>query len=184
MSNATSFALSIALIAALPAMLPASAAEPSAGKTPMAVSPAQSPGQAYDAGSLRVLVPSSKTNGDYSVLELTESGGYTTPPHLHPTMDESFYVLEGTLKLDMAGATHVLPAGSFVLIPRGTAHSQGSADDKPVSLLATFSPGGFDQFFLDRVELGRTVGRGDPDFQARMLELVGKHSYWLQPAGK
>jgi quercetin dioxygenase-like cupin family protein len=184
MSNATCFARSIALIAALSALLPANGAEPSTAKSPMAVSPAQSPSQAYDGGTLRVLVPSSKTGGDYSVLELTESGDYRTPPHLHPNMDESFYVLEGTLKLDMAGVSHVLPAGSFVHIPRGTAHSQGSADDKPVSLLATFSPGGFDQFFLDRVELGRTIGRDDPDFQARMLELVGKYSYWLQPAGK
>lgn len=87
-------------------------------------------------------------------------------------MDESFYVLEGTLKLEMAGVTHQLPAGSFVHIPRGTAHSQGSADHKPVSLLATFSLGGFDQFFLDRVELGRKVSRGDPD---------SSRAYWNSP---
>ncbi len=184
MSSQTFTALAFAMICTLGVSNPAAAAEPAAARVPLAVSPAQSPGQAYDAGSLRVLVPSSMTDGDYSVLELTESGGYRTPPHLHPNMDESFYVLEGTLTLEMAGITHRLPAGSFVHIPRGTAHSQGSADDQPVKLLATFSPGGFDRFFLDRVELGRTVGRGDPEFQARMLELVGKHGYWLQPAGK
>lgn len=174
-------ALAVASITAF-ASSPSAATEPKAGGTPLAISSDQAPAQVYDAGILRILVPSAKTGGDYAVLELAEAPGYRTPPHVHPHMDESFYVLEGTLELQMAGVTHRLPAGSFVHIPRGTPHSQGSADDKPARLLATFSPGGFDAFFLDRVELARSVRRGDEDFQPRMIELVKKYPDWLQPA--
>jgi quercetin dioxygenase-like cupin family protein len=176
-------ALAMAALIASSALPAANSADLATGNAPIAIPASQAPRQTYDAGTLRVVVPSAMTGGNYSVLELNESPGYRTPPHVHPNMDESFYVLEGTLELQMAGITHKLPAGSFVHIPRGTAHSQGSADDRPVRLLATFSPGAFDAFFLDRVELGKSVRRGDPDFQPRMLELVGKYSYWLQPAG-
>ena len=135
----------------------------------------------YDAGTLRVLVPSSATDGRFSTLELTEHPPYRTPAHVHPEMDESFYVLEGTLALEIEGRTHRLPAGSFVHIPRGTVHAQGSADDRPVRLLTTLSPGAFDQFFLDRVELAKSVQRSDPGFQDRLLEIVRRYPRWLAP---
>jgi len=120
--------------------------------------------------------------GRYAVLELNEAPGYRTPPHVHPGMDESFYVLEGTLELEVGGTTHTLAAGSYVHIPRGTPHAQGSADDLPVKLLTTFTPGGFEAFFLDRVELARTVRRGDEEFLPRMMDVVHRHGAWLQPA--
>jgi hypothetical protein len=97
-------------------------------------------------------------------------------------MDETFYVLEGTLELSMAGKTHRLPAGSYVHIPRNTPHAQGSADDKPVRVLTKLSPGGFESFFLDRADLVKKTPRDHPDFQRLYLEIVRKHSRWLQPA--
>ena len=139
------------------------------------------PSQPYDAGTLRVLVPSSATGGRFSVVELTEHPPYRTPAHVHPEMDESFYVLEGTLALELDGRSHRLPAGSFVHIPRGTVHAQGSADEKPVKLLATFSPGAFDRFFIDRVELAKSVQRSDAGFQDRLVEIVRRYPRWLAP---
>ncbi|MEG3049046.1 MAG: cupin domain-containing protein [Thermomonas sp.] len=142
---------------------------------------ADGPSQPYDAGTLRVLVPSSATDGRFSVVELTEQPPYRTPAHVHPEMDESFYVLEGTLALDIDGRSHRLPAGSFVHIPRGTVHAQGSADERPVTLLATFSPGAFDRFFIDRVELAKSVQRSDAGFQDRLVEIVRRYPRWLAP---
>ena len=172
-----------AALAAVSIMAGARAAGPqSEAGPPVVVAPGEAAEQAYDAGTLRLILPSSATGGRYAVLELNEGAGYRTPPHVHPGMDESFYVLEGTLELEMGGVTHTLPAGSFVHIPRGTAHAQGSATDQPVRLLTTFTPGGFEAFFLDRVALARTVQRGDEDFQPRMMEVVHRHGQWLQPA--
>lgn len=149
---------------------------------PLVVAAKDAPALAYDAGALRVLVPSASTGGSYALVELIEHAPYRTPAHVHPQLDESFYVLEGTLALEMGGRSHELPAGSYVHIPRGTVHAQGSADDRPVRLLTRLSPGGFEQFFLDRVELARSIGRDHPDFQRRMLEIVRRYPQWLGPA--
>lgn len=151
-------------------------------ETPVVVSAEVAPWLAYDAGRLRILESAESTGGRYSVLELHEQPEYKTPPHLHPDMDETFYVLEGTLELRLPGRTHRLPAGSYVHIPRNTPHAQGSADEKPVRLLVTISPGAFERFFLDRVELLTKTPRDHPDFRRRYLEIVRKHSKWLQPA--
>lgn len=150
--------------------------------TPLVVSTEQAPLRTHDAGRIRILVSSASTNGRYSLLELTELPGYKTPPHMHPDMDETFYVLEGTLELRIGDQTHRLGAGSYAHIPRNTPHAQGSADEKPVRLLVTLSPGEFESFFLDRADLVTSTPRGHPDFQRLYLEIVRKHSRWLQPA--
>lgn len=172
----------VALIAFTAAWAAEPASVPATAPLPLAITPADAPMQAYDAGELRVLVPGSRTGGDFSVVELKEMPGYRTPPHMHPSMDESFYVLEGTLEINLAGTVHRVPPGSFVHVPRGTPHAQGAADGQPVRMLAWLSPGGFEAFFTDRVELARTVQRGDAGFQPRMLEIVDRYGDWLQPA--
>ena len=169
------FAASLALL--LLSFAPGARAQSASAASPVIA--VDVPSQPYDAGTLRVLVPSSATKGRFSVVELTEHPPYRTPAQVHPEMDESFYVLEGTLALEIDGRSHRLPAGSFVHIPRGTVHAQGSADETPVRLLATFSPGAFDQFFIDRVELAKSVTRSDPGFQQRLVEIVRRYPRWL-----
>ena len=172
------FAASLALLFLL--FAPGASAQ-SAFAGPQPVIAVDIPAQPYDAGTLRVLVPSSATEGRFSVVELTEHPPYRTPAHVHPEMDESFYVLEGTLALEIDGRSHRLPAGSFIHIPRGTVHAQGSADDRPVRLLVTLSPGAFEQFFLDRVELAKSIQRSDAGFQERLLGIVRRYPRWLAP---
>ncbi len=150
--------------------------------TPTVVPAEDAPWLEYDAGKLRVLASADRTGGSYSVLELHELPAYQTPPHLHPGMDETFYVLEGTLELRLPGKTYHLGAGSYAHVPRNTPHAQGSADDRPVRVLITLSPGDFEAFFLDRVALVARMPRGHPDFRRSYLEIVRKHAAWLQPA--
>ncbi len=174
--------IAIATLSAVAASATLLATEPPLASLPLVLSAEQAPWLAYDAGRLRVLESAASTGGRYSVLELNELPGYKTPPHMHPDMDETFYVLEGTLELRLPGKTYRLPAGSYVHIPRNTPHAQGSADDKPVRMLITVSPGEFEAFFLDRVDLMKRMPRSHPDFQRMYLEIVRKHSKWLQPA--
>ena len=46
----------------------------------------------------------------------------SVPLHLH-SFEESFYVLQGTLQLEIAGKTHELRPGNFGLIPTGVPHA-------------------------------------------------------------
>jgi quercetin dioxygenase-like cupin family protein len=130
---------------------------------------------AYDAGRVRFIASSEDTGGAWSLVELTEMPGYKTPWHRHPQAEEAFYVLEGVLTARIADRTYELPAGSYVLIPRGTPHAQGNLGRVPVRFLVTATPGGLERFFRDRVELFKTVKPDNPEFMKRMTEIIGRH---------
>lgn len=131
----------------------------------------------YDAGTLRIMVSSEDTNGAWSLVQLKEMPGYHTNLHRHNHTDEAFYVLEGTLTVRINDKTTEYPAGSYVLIPRGTPHAQGNAGKVPVKVLLTMTPSGFEQSFKDRVELFKTVKPDDLDFRKRREEYKDKGKY-------
>ncbi|GAB3511489.1 hypothetical protein GCM10027400_16650 [Pseudoxanthomonas daejeonensis] len=174
------------LAAALAPMLLASmaqAATPAQSQAQVAARTIEStPPVPYDAGVYRLLVPAESQDGRFAVIELVEGPGYQTPWHRHDAMEERYYVAEGTLTLSSAEGTRDYPAGSYVTIPPGAAHAQGNRTAQPVRLLLTITPGGFEQFFIDRAELHKTVQRGDPAFQDEMVKLAMRHGRWLQPA--
>ena len=127
---------------------------------------------AYDAGTLRMLASSEDTKGAWSLVELKEMPGYHTNLHRHNHTDEAFYVMEGVLTVKINDKTIDYPAGSYVLIPRGTPHAQGNRGKVPVKVLLTMTPGGFEQSFIDRVELFKSVKPDDPDFRKKRDELT------------
>jgi hypothetical protein len=92
-------------------------------------------------------------------------------------------VIEGTLTIQIGDSLSRLPAGSYIRIPRGIPHGQGNFTSDPVRLLTTFTPGGFDVFFEDRVALYKTTKPGDPSFQAKFDELRRKHRKWVEILG-
>jgi quercetin dioxygenase-like cupin family protein len=138
---------------------------------------------AYDAGKVRFIATSEDTNSAYAVVELTEMPGYKTAWHQHNNCEEAFYVVEGVLTIKILDKQYEMPAGSYILIPRGTPHGQGNFTKSPVRLLTTFTPGGFDLFFKDRVELFKTVKPGDPAFRAKFDGLREKHKKWVEILG-
>jgi mannose-6-phosphate isomerase-like protein (cupin superfamily) len=131
----------------------------------------------YDAGSLRMLAPSADTSGAWSLVELIEMPGYHTNLHRHIYTDEAFYVLEGTLTVKMQDKISEYPAGSYVLVPRGTPHAQGNRGTVPVKLLLTMTPGGFERSFIDRAELFKTTKPSDPDFRKKRKDNATKGNY-------
>jgi mannose-6-phosphate isomerase-like protein (cupin superfamily) len=52
---------------------------------------------------------------------------WIAPLHVHHADDEAWYVLEGTLRFRLAGATFEASAGSAVLAAKGTPHAYGNA---------------------------------------------------------
>jgi mannose-6-phosphate isomerase-like protein (cupin superfamily) len=123
------------------------------------------------------LASSDDTHGAWSLVELTEIPGYKTNLHRHNHTDEAFYVLEGVLTVRLNDKTSEYPAGSYVLIPRGTPHAQGNRGKVPVKLLLTMTPGGFERSFQDRVELFKTAKPDDPDFRKKRKDNAVKGNY-------
>src|SRR5688572_17947719 len=103
--------------------------------------------------------------------------GYKMNLHRHNSTDEGFYVLEGVLTVKINDKTSEYPAGSYVLIPRGTPHAQGNLGKVPVRLLLTITPSGFERSFKDRVELFKTIKPDHPDFRKKREENAKKGKY-------
>jgi quercetin dioxygenase-like cupin family protein len=137
----------------------------------------------YDAGKIKFIASSEDTKNAYAVVELTEMPGYKTAWHQHNNCEEAFYVVEGVLTIKIVDKIYEMPAGSYILIPRGTPHGQGNFTKKPVRLLTTFTPGGFDLFFKDRVELFKTDKPSNPTFRRKFDALREKHKSWVEILG-
>jgi quercetin dioxygenase-like cupin family protein len=136
-----------------------------------------------DRGTIRFLATSKDTKGAFTVVEIKEMPGYKTALHLHPHWDEAFYVIEGVLTVNINGTINNYPAGSYVLIPRGTPHGQGNFGTVPNRVLLTFTPSAYEEFFMDRVELFKSVKPESPEFTDKINELRRKHAKYVEILG-
>lgn len=92
-----------------------------------------------------------QTQGAYAALEITAPVGYKGPPlHRHPREEEAWYVLEGELEFTVEGKTFDAVAGSFVVVPRGLAHTFGNGGTTQARYLVLISPPTFADMFQER----------------------------------
>ena len=64
-----------------------------------------------------------ETNGAFFLFEDTLAQGKATPLHQHPDADETVYVLDGELDVDVAGIRSRLVSGGVSFVPRGVPHA-------------------------------------------------------------
>ena len=70
------------------------------------------------------------TAGRIGVVECELEPGWLGPPqHTHKQHDETFYVLEGTVRFATGERSFVLRAGESTTIPLGMPHTFGNASD-------------------------------------------------------
>ena len=60
--------------------------------------------------------------------------------HIHPTSDEVIYLLAGELTVKLGEQITKIDSGSFVFIPRGTAHAWRNTGNHPGKALYIFAP--------------------------------------------
>lgn len=85
--------------------------------------------------------------------------GMTGPPvHVHPTADESYEVLEGTLDVCVDGVWKTLRAGESATAPAGVPHTLRNATSEPVRIVNIHRPAlQFESFFR---EMQALIGQG------------------------
>lgn len=119
-------------------------------------------GQAGSLGTIGVVFKlwSADTGGAVSVVEHPFPVGALVPPHLHTREDEFSIVTEGEIGFRSGDREAVLGAGGYITKPRGELHTMWNAGSKPARMIEIISPGGFEGFFGELVEL---TSEGAPD---------------------
>jgi len=94
------------------------------------------------------------TTGAFDQLELTAQPGHAgAPEHVHAATEECFYVLTGAFRFSVAGSQVLAGPGTFLFVPRGTAHTWTNAAETVSTMLLTLVPGGMKPFFDEAAPL-------------------------------
>lgn len=93
--------------------------------------------------------------GALTAIEGAAAPGEGPPLHVHRRQDELIYTLEGTYRVKLGDQLFEAPAGTFVFIPRRTAHTWQNIGDGRARFFAAFMPAApeFEQFFVRFAEL-------------------------------
>jgi mannose-6-phosphate isomerase-like protein (cupin superfamily) len=95
-----------------------------------------------------VKAASPATGGAFTLVETVNPPDGGPPLHLHRTVDEAFYVLEGSYEFSCGDERLDARPGWFVFLPHGVPHRY-RAGPEGGRVLMMFSPGGTEDYFRD-----------------------------------
>jgi quercetin dioxygenase-like cupin family protein len=108
-------------------------------RAPFVLAPEE--GEIFYAGPFHIVA---RVHGDASeqAFEMYDLalGPATVDYHVHNTMDETIFVLEGAIEFNIGGQKFLRPAGAVAFVPRGTHHGFTNHGPGRARVLLTFSP--------------------------------------------
>jgi quercetin dioxygenase-like cupin family protein len=128
----------------------------------------------YFAGSeqtVEIVLDAAATGGELALMTLRMPPGAGAPPHRHTLESETLVVREGSLSVDVEGASRVLGPGEAVFLARGALHSFVAEAGAVVDVLAV--PAGLEEFFRTVSPLEPDAPAPEPDVVAAALERHG-----------
>ncbi|HEY6339858.1 MAG TPA: cupin domain-containing protein [Bryobacteraceae bacterium] len=96
---------------------------------------------------LQFLITGEQTGGAFFMAELSVPPGCGNPPHIHTREEETFYLQQGTLTVQVGGKTVTASAGDAICLPKGVVHSFQNNGNVDVKALLVAVPGGLEKFF-------------------------------------
>ena len=106
------------------------------------------------------------------------------PPHIHHLEDEVFVILEGGLRVTVAGRTLPAPVGTVISVPKGTQHSYAAVGTVPVRMLFLYVPAGMEKMF-DEIGTPAQPGVAAPpatqEDVAKLLSAAAKYNFTIVP---
>lgn len=128
--------------------------------------------------SAKFLATASLTDSRFGLFQWDMTPGAGGPgAHYHKTFSESFYVLDGTVRL-FDGARWVdAVKGDYLYVPENGIHAFRNDSDEPASMLILFAPGPpREQYFLESAEIARS-GRTLTDEER--TEFLARHDQYM-----
>jgi quercetin dioxygenase-like cupin family protein len=95
------------------------------------------------------------TGGLMTIIEITNGPGFEAPLHVHHREDEAFWILEGSITLQVGDTTIECGAGDYAFGPRGIPH-RFTVGDAGCRMLFIFTPGGFEGLVREMGEHARS----------------------------
>ena len=81
-----------------------------------------------------------------AIIEMTVSPDGGAPLHVHPDLDDSFYLLDGQLAMRCGEHTFVARPGDYVVLPRGVPHTFRVLGSQPARMLQVHQDDSFLRF--------------------------------------
>ena len=124
-------------------------------------------GEVIDLGpvaQMRILEDGSNTRHRLGIAVSRLAPHSAGPPqHRHAQHEEGFYVISGTVRFTVGDLVHDAVPGTLVMVPTGAPHTFANPGDEPATMLSTFTPDLYVQYFRDV----SAVGRPTPEIMAR-----------------
>jgi mannose-6-phosphate isomerase-like protein (cupin superfamily) len=123
------------------------------------------------------LATGASTHGLFGLYRWDMPGVRSGPgPHFHRTIQESFFVLSGTLKIYDGREWRDATPGDFVHVPEGGIHGFRNESGEPASMLIHFAPGApREAYFEDNARFARDGRPSDEE----MAEFYLRHDNHL-----
>lgn len=126
----------------------------------------------------RFLATGALTAGRFGLFQwdmVPQAGG--PGAHYHKTFSESFYVLDGTVRLYDGERWVEAVQGDYLYVPENGIHAFRNDTDEPASMLILFAPGApREQYFLEMAEIART---GRQLTEEEVTEFLARHDQYM-----
>ncbi|WP_069170912.1 cupin domain-containing protein [Streptomyces griseus] len=103
-------------------------------------------------GSTHYLATTETTHGEFGLYRINmapRAGGPAT--HFHRSISESFFILDGTVRIYNGEQWTDTTAGDFLYVPQGGLHAFRNDSDEPASMLLLFTPGAPREEYFEKV---------------------------------
>ena len=114
------------------------------------------------------------TAGAVEWVEVAADQGTVVPPHRHP-WGESYYIIDGSLEVQVGARHHVATAGAFVTIPPRALHGFVVTSDRASFLHVSIGPGATAMFKEYSQTVPDAPDPGEPDALATVIGVGANH---------
>jgi quercetin dioxygenase-like cupin family protein len=140
----------------------------------------QDDGEAFRLGPLEIVV---KENGSGTRMNLAvaefRGNTFRIPPHVHTEHDETIYVLEGSMGVNLGERTFTAPAGCSFTIPVNVPHAIWNESGAGVRFLNIIVAAKYLDYFREMAAAASTGQLPPPDVIAKVMGHFG-----LRPVAK
>jgi quercetin dioxygenase-like cupin family protein len=126
----------------------------------------------------QVRVSGAQTGGDFALADHRASRGNASPVHVHDRDDETFFVLDGELRVFVGEEEHAAGPGTVAVLPRRLRHAY-VVTSATARFLTLHSPAGFERFAAEVGEPAQALTlppppAGPPD-SAALAQAAARH---------